>query len=125
MIESAFRDLKSFLDIRPVYVWTEAHVKAHYSVCVLAHLLNRTLTLWLHTNTGGDTTKQIVCHESCYKELAGCQIDCIDVENVGLSTYKMTRPTPQQRELLTRVNLTHLLEQEIPDVAHDLSKEKM
>jgi transposase len=125
VIESAFRDLKSCLDIRPVYVWTEAHVKAHYSVCVLAHLLNRTLTLWLHTNTGGESTKHIVSHESCYKELAGCQIDCIEVGNVGLSTYKMTRPTSQQKELLTRVEFTHLLEQEVPDVANALSKERM
>ncbi len=125
VIESAFRDLKSFIEIRPVYVWTDDHVKAHYSMCVLAHLLNRTLTLWLHTNKGGETTKHIVAHENCYHELAGCQIDCIEVENVGLSTYKMTRPTPQQRELLTRVELTHLLEQDIPDVAHNFSKERM
>jgi hypothetical protein len=125
VIESAFRDLKSFLDIRPVYVWTEAHVKAHYSVCVLAHLLNRTLTLWLHTKQGGKSTKHIVSHERCYNELAGCQIDCIEVENVGLSTYKMTRPTSEQKELLRRVELTHLLEQEVPDVANALSKERM
>ena len=125
VIESAFRDLKSFLDLRPVYVWTEAHVNAHYSVCVLAHLLNRTLTLWLHANTGGDTTKHIVSHERCYKELTGCQIDCIDVENVGLSTYKMTRPTPQQKELLARVELTHLLNWEVSDVVKDVSKERV
>ncbi|MCP4404927.1 MAG: IS1634 family transposase [bacterium] len=125
VIESAFRDLKSFLDIRPVYVWTEAHVNAHYSVCVLAHLLNRTLTLWLHANKGGERTKHIVSHESCYKELAGCQLDCIEVEHVGLSTYKMTRPTSQQKELLTRMELTHLLEQEVLDVANALSKKRM
>ena len=125
VIESVFRDLKSFLDIRPVYVWTEVHVKAHHTACVLAHLINRTLTLWLHTTKGGDTTTDIVAHERFYKELAGCQIDCIDVENVGLSTYKMTRPTPQQKELLARVALTHLLNQEVSDLAKDLSKERV
>ncbi len=64
-------------------------------------------------------------YERCCKELAGCQIYCIDVENVGLSTYMMTRPTHQQRELLTRVELPHLLEQEVLDIANDLSKERM
>jgi transposase len=44
VIEAAFRDIKSFVDIRPVYVWTEAHVKAHYTLCVLAYLINRTLS---------------------------------------------------------------------------------
>ena len=48
VIESAFRDIKSFVEVAPVYVWTEAHVKAHYTVCVLSHLINRTLTLRLH-----------------------------------------------------------------------------
>jgi len=51
VIESVFRDIKSFIDIAPVYVWTEAHVKAHYTICVLAHLINRTIMLRLHKET--------------------------------------------------------------------------
>jgi len=38
VIESAFRDIKSFVEIAPVYVWTEEHVKAHFTICVLAYL---------------------------------------------------------------------------------------
>lgn len=113
VIEAVFRDIKSFIDIRPVYVWTEAHVKAHYTLCVLAHVINRTLTLRLHTNTGGDTTQHIVSHERLYQALSACQIDCIEVENVQLSTYNMTRPTQEQQELLTRIGLPHLLHQEV------------
>ncbi len=50
VIESVFRDIKSFMEIAPVHVWTQAHVKAHYTICVLSHLLNRILTLRLHKN---------------------------------------------------------------------------
>jgi transposase len=113
VIEAAFRDIKSFIEIRPVYVWTEAHVKAHYTLCVLAYLINRTLTLRLHTNPGGDITKHIVSHERLYHELSACQIDCIEVNNVHLSTYNMTRPNRVQQELLERIELPHLLQQEV------------
>ena len=62
VIEAAFRDIKSFVNVAPVYVWTEAHVKAHYTICVLSHLINRTLTLRLHEHKG-NLTKDIVSHE--------------------------------------------------------------
>jgi hypothetical protein len=113
VIEAAFRDIKAFIDIRPVYVWTETHVKAHYTLCVLAHLINRTLTLRLHANPGGETTAHIVAHERLYHELSACQIDCIEVNNVHLTTYNMTRPNRVQQELLERIELPHLLQQEV------------
>jgi transposase len=112
VIESAFRDIKSFVEVKPLYVWTEAHVKAHYTCCVLSHLINRSLTLLLHKHQG-HATKKIVAHEKLYKKLSDCQIDRIEVENVRLSTYSMTRPTTEQNELLKRVGLTKLLSLEV------------
>jgi transposase len=35
-VESTFRVLKDFLDLRPVYHWTEDRVRGHVAVCVLA-----------------------------------------------------------------------------------------
>jgi transposase len=40
VVENAFRELKSFLDIRPIHVWTEAHVKAHFDIGIVAYFLN-------------------------------------------------------------------------------------
>ncbi len=112
VIESAFRDIKSFVEVKPVYVWTEQHVRAHYTFCVLSYLINRTITLRLHKNKG-HLTEEIVTHEKLYEKLSDCQTDNIEVENVRLSTYNMTRPTPEQKELLDRVGLTELLSHEI------------
>ncbi len=117
VIESCFRDIKSFIDIEPVYVWTEAHVKAHYTLCVLAHLINRTLSLRLHCHRG-DLTKEIVSHPKLYESLSGCQIDRIEVATLQLSTYNMTRPTPEQKELLQRVGLPNLLSREVVETAN-------
>ena len=116
IIESAFRDLKSFIEITPVYVWTEAHVKAHYSCCVLSYLLNRAFDLRLHTHPGC-TTEAIVSHERFYKRLSDCKIDKIEVKNIGLSTYNMTKPTDGQVELLERVGLTKLLSSKVVKTA--------
>jgi hypothetical protein len=42
-IEDAFKHIKSFLKLRPFYVYQEAHVRAVYSICVLAYFLNKDL----------------------------------------------------------------------------------
>ena len=112
VIEAAFRDIKSFVDVSPVFVWKPVHVKAHYTVCVLSHLINRTITLRLHKNVGRQTTN-VVSHEKLYKELSACQIDRIEIDNVHISTYNMTRPTADQAELLHRVGLPNLFLREI------------
>jgi len=109
IIESAFRDIKSFIEIELVFVWTYLHVKAHYTTCVLSHLINRTLTNRLHKYKG-NATKAIVSHEKFYKELSNCYIDRIEAVNVQKARYNITRPTNRQKELLHRVGLSDLLE---------------
>jgi transposase len=42
-IERAFRELKDFLKLRPIYHWSDARVKAHIFACVLAYLLEKAL----------------------------------------------------------------------------------
>jgi len=108
VIEAAFRDIKSFVEVSPVFVWTEAHVKAHYTICVLSHLINRTLTLRLHKFIG-NLTAGIVSHEKLYAILSGCMVDQIKIGNVGLSTYNMSETTDEQKELIDRIEFRNLL----------------
>lgn len=42
-IEEVFKNVKSFLKIRPFFVNTEKHVKAVYTICILAYFLNKYL----------------------------------------------------------------------------------
>lgn len=112
VIESAFRDIKSFVEVAPVFVWTKMHVKAHYTVCVLSYLINRTLTLRLHEHKGFRTS-EVVSHERLYKKLSQCMVDLIRIRNMDLSTYKITLPTEEQKELLERINLKELISDDI------------
>jgi hypothetical protein len=40
-IEESFRVLKSTMDTRPVFVWTEEHIRAHFLVCYVALMIMR------------------------------------------------------------------------------------
>ena len=42
-IEDVFKNVKSFLKIRPFFVNTEKHVKAVYTICILSYFLNKFL----------------------------------------------------------------------------------
>ena len=68
-IEGAFRDIKSFVKVAPVHVWTKLML-AHFTICILSHFINRVLTLQLHKNLG-KLTRQIVSHEKLFAELSG------------------------------------------------------
>jgi transposase len=80
IIESTFRDIKSFVEIKPVFVRTALHVKGHFTICVLSYLINRTITFRLHKHKG-DVTRDIVSHERLFEELSECYIDRIEIEN--------------------------------------------
>ncbi|MCP4552357.1 MAG: IS1634 family transposase [Bacteroidetes bacterium] len=120
VIESAFRDIKSFVKVSPVCVWTEVHVKAHYTICVLSHLINRTLTLRLHENKG-KITKGIVSHEKLYKNLSDCTVDHINIKNVGQSAYSLSIVTKEQKELLARIGLKNLISKNVTKKIKSLS----
>lgn len=42
-IEDSFKVTKTFFESRPVYVWTNAHIEAHFATCFLALVLIRLL----------------------------------------------------------------------------------
>jgi len=107
IIESAFRDIKSFVEIEPIFVWTDLHVKAHYTICVLSYLINRTLSIRLHKQKG-TLTKAIITHKRLYEELSDCQIDMIEVNNIQKRKHSITRPTNKQKELLKRIGIKNL-----------------
>ncbi|MBF0363879.1 MAG: hypothetical protein HQK49_22865 [Oligoflexia bacterium] len=41
IIECAFRFLKSFLDLRPIYVRIDEHVRTHIDICMAGYSINK------------------------------------------------------------------------------------
>jgi transposase len=118
IIEEAFKDIKSFVMIEPVFVWTEDHVNAHYTICVLSYLINRTLRMRLHENKG-DKSKEIVTHQKLFKESSKCMLDYIEVKNIQQKKFNLTKSTAQQKELLQRIGLASLINRKIVDKANN------
>jgi transposase len=46
-IEESFRIMKTTMEVRPIFHWTEERIKGHFMVCFLSFLLERTLELKL------------------------------------------------------------------------------
>lgn len=42
-IEQSFRIMKSTLEVKPIFHWTESRIKGHFVICFLAFLLERNL----------------------------------------------------------------------------------
>lgn len=49
-IEESFRIMKSTLEVRPIFHWTEKRIQGHFIICFLAFLLERTLEFRLKEN---------------------------------------------------------------------------
>lgn len=107
IIEDAFRDIKSFLEIAPVYVWLEKHVKSHYTICALSYLINRTISNLLKKNKG-NLSESIKTHMSVYKELASCSLDEIYITDMDQSNYCLTELDKKQKEILRRLEAESL-----------------
>jgi len=58
-IEESFRVMKSNLEARPIFVWTEESIKGHFVVCYLALVIQRYLEYLLRTK-GIDLSTEVI-----------------------------------------------------------------
>jgi transposase len=49
-IEESFRIMKSTIETRPIFHWTEKRIRGHFAICYLAFWLERALEIKLHKN---------------------------------------------------------------------------
>jgi transposase len=97
-VETDFRVIKSCLKLRPVWHYTDAKVKAHVTLCMLALLLERTLRRRL-----GDA----MTSELALEHLADGRLNHYS-DSRGESAYLITRPEPTQAQILKALGLEHL-----------------
>jgi len=102
-VEEAFKGVKSFIKFQPAYVRTDKHVKAHYTICILSYLLDRTITKKLrqHKIEGVDSVREV------YKELKRGLIGDI---KLGAKTKIKRIVTPQltEKKILKLFGCEHL-----------------
>ena len=99
-IERTFHNLKSFVEIRPLYHHEEERIKAHVTICVLGYLLNTTVMYLVRKKKNfEELTAQTV-----YNYLKSCKM--VELEAGSEKRFKITTPTEEQ------INLTRVLADE-------------
>ena len=96
-VEKDFQIIKSVVKLRPIWHRTDAKVRAHVTICMLALLLERTLEQRL------DDRSAVQALES----LASCCLNRFE-DGTGKSHYLVTHPDAEQRALLGQLQLEHL-----------------
>ena len=100
-IEDAFKHIKSFLELRPFYVYTPSHVRATYSICVLAYFLNKDLAERRKEISGVDYLNS----KNLYAPFRNGDIVTLQDRLSGKTARKPVNLNLQQRELLNMMQL--------------------
>ena len=112
-IEKDFQTIKSVLELRPVYHYTDPKVRAHVTLCMLALLLERTLEDRLRRSNRPMTAP------ACFEELAGTFLNLLRTDADEAPAYRLTERTQAQCALLRSLRMNHLIdEQEVAAAIH-------
>ena len=105
-IEDAFKHLKSFLKIRPFWVNLDEHVKAVYTICVLAYFLNLHLARMRskHEKTDFLNSKRL------YQPFKNSRFIRFEDEKFGSVREKIIKPEPDDLRIIQQLGFSHLLD---------------
>ncbi|MEJ2150332.1 MAG: hypothetical protein P8Z40_12750 [Chloroflexota bacterium] len=98
-----FHVIKSLVKLRPVRHRTDAKVRAHVALCMLALYVQRELTL--------KVKKDDVSAELAFEHLETCHVDVYSRRGAQGDVYVVPLPSREQTRLLKRLGLTRLVDQ--------------
>jgi transposase len=101
VVENAFRELKSFLDLRPIHVWTADHVKAHYDICIISYYINN--YIYLKLKDRGISLRQFFEHVKQVGVVAKLRTPS------GIEIFKRKPLSDDTRKYFELLGLTNLL----------------
>jgi transposase len=98
-IEDAFKNIKSFVKIRPFFVNKDEHVKAVYTICILSYFINRYLSQKRKASEGKDflNSKQL------YEPFKSCKLLTLLDELSGITKKDIIPISKEQKEILSGI----------------------
>jgi len=103
-IEDVFKNVKSFLKIRPFFVNTESHVKAVYTICILAYFINKYLSNQ-RKEIGG---KDFLNSKELYAPFKDIDIATLEDSNTGQTIKKAVKLPARAKRLLEEIGMSHI-----------------
>jgi transposase len=104
-IEEAFRDVKSFIKFQPTFVYTDDHVRAHYTICILSYLLDVTVTNRLRQKP----IEGIGSVDKVHKILRGCEVGKLRMKGDDCGGLKLMPLTDGQKSVLKLFDCDYLM----------------
>src|SRR3990170_7253125 len=104
-IEEAFRDVKSFIKFQPTFVYTDDHVRAHYTICILSYLLDMTITNRLRQKP----IEGIGSVEKVHRILRRCEVGKLSVKGSDCSVLKLMPLTDEQKNVLKLFDCNYIV----------------
>ena len=93
-VEEAFHEIKSHLDLRPIFLTREKRVKAHVSICVLAYFLYNDMEQRLRQS---DSTISV---EMVLNILKACLVNQLTFKATGQTALSITELSQPQIQIL-------------------------
>jgi len=103
-IEDVFKNVKSFLKLRPFFVNTNAHVEAVYTICILAYFVNK----YLSNQRKAIGEKEYLNSKELYAPFKDIDIATLEDRNTGHAIRKAVKLPPDTKSLLERIGMTHV-----------------
>jgi len=100
-IEDAFKHIKSFLKIRPFYVNRDEHVRAVYTICMLAYFINKNLAERRKNLEGID----YINSKNLYQPFRSCHYVTLKDRSSGKKQKKTVELTTEQQRLLKKLQI--------------------
>jgi transposase len=104
-IEEAFREVKSFIKFQPTFVYTDDHVRAHYTICILSYLLDLTITNRLRQKP----IEGIGSVEKVLRILRGCEVGKLSVKGSDCTGLKLMPLTDEQKNVLKLFDCNYIV----------------
>jgi transposase len=103
-IEDVFKNVKSFLKIRPFFVNTESHVKAVYTVCMISYFINR----FLANRRKEIGEKDYLNSKELYAPFRDIDHVVLEDKSTGKIIRKSVELPKSTRKLLQQIGMEHI-----------------
>jgi transposase len=104
-IEDVFKNVKSFLKLRPFFVNTDEHVSAVYTICMIAYFLNK----YLSNQRKRFDEKDFLNSKELYAPFKDIDIVTLEDATTGKTLKKGTRLPKVTENLLEKLGLYHIV----------------
>lgn len=96
-VEHAFRTMKSHLEVRPMFHWTQKHIEGHLSMCFIAYTFLNRLRLQMNWS-----------EQKCFQVLNKMKVSLVEQKVDGSKLYLRSATTEDTELLINRMKLNKL-----------------